>query len=53
MKRFLHVGCGPKRKAQTTAAFDTPDWQEVRFDIDAGVAPDIIGTMTGGQRGPA
>ncbi len=46
MKRFLHVGCGPKRKAQTTAAFDTPDWQEVRFDIDAGVAPDIIGTMT-------
>ena len=46
MKTFLHIGCGPKRKAQTTAGFNTPDWQEIRLDIDATVAPDVIGTMT-------
>ncbi len=42
MKTFLHVGCGPKRKNQTTRGFNTPDWTELRLDIDAGVAPDII-----------
>ena len=46
MKIFLHVGCGPKRKDQTTAGFNAPEWQEQRLDIDANVAPDIIGTMT-------
>lgn len=46
MKKFLHVGCGPKRKAQTTPGFGTPDWEEVRLDIDAGVAPDIVGSLT-------
>lgn len=46
MKTFLHVGCGQKRKPQTTAYFDTPEWHEVRFDIDDAVAPDIVGTMT-------
>lgn len=40
------MGCGPKRKAQTTAGFNTPDWEEVRLDIDPGVQPDVIGTMT-------
>ncbi len=39
MKTFLHVGCGPKRKNQTTRGFNTPDWTELRLDIDAGVAP--------------
>ncbi|EIC23770.1 class I SAM-dependent methyltransferase [Thiorhodovibrio frisius] len=46
MPTFLHIGCGPKRKAQTTAAFNTPEWQETRLDIDPAVKPDIIGTMT-------
>jgi len=46
MKTFLHVGCGEKRKAQTTKAFNTADWKEIRFDIDSAVEPDIIGTMT-------
>ncbi len=46
MKTFLHVGCGPKHKNQTTRGFNTPDWTELRLDIDASVAPDIIGTMT-------
>ncbi|WP_395827020.1 class I SAM-dependent methyltransferase [Elstera sp.] len=46
MLKFIHVGCGPKRKDRTTPGFNTPDWQEVRFDIDASVEPDITGTMT-------
>ena len=37
MSTFLHVGCGPKRKDQTTRGFNSPDWQEIRFDIDASV----------------
>jgi len=45
MKTFLHVGCGPKRKDQTTRGFNTPDWQEVRLDIDPAAQPDIVGTM--------
>ena len=46
MKTFLHVGCGPKRKAQTTVGFNTPDWHECRLDIDSRVNPDVVGTMT-------
>ncbi len=46
MKFFLHVGCGPKRKDQTTKAFNSSDWSEVRLDIDPSVQPDVIGTMT-------
>lgn len=46
MPTFLHVGCGPKRKDQTTPGFNTPEWRELRFDIDAAVQPDVIGTMT-------
>jgi len=45
MKTFLHVGCGPKRKGQTTRGFNTPDWHEQRLDIDEAVQPDIVGTM--------
>lgn len=43
---FLHIGCGPKRKDRTTKGFNTPEWQEIRLDIDASVDPDVIGTMT-------
>jgi hypothetical protein len=46
MPVFLHVGCGPKRQAQTTPGFAAPDWREVRLDIDPAVQPDIIGSMT-------
>lgn len=45
MKTFLHVGCGAKRKDQTTAGFNTPEWQEIRLDIDPAVQPDLVGTM--------
>lgn len=44
-RRFLHVGCGAKRQNQTTAGFATEQWQEIRFDIDQAVKPDIIGSM--------
>ena len=46
MKQFLHVGCGPKRKDRTTKGFNTPDWHEIRLDIDPSAQPDVIGTMT-------
>lgn len=46
MPTFLHVGCGAKRKKQTTAGFDIPDWTELRLDIDEAVRPDIVGTIT-------
>jgi hypothetical protein len=46
MKSLLHVGCGPKRKAQTTRGFNTDEWTEIRLDIDQAVQPDVIGTMT-------
>lgn len=45
-RTLLHVGCGPKRKDQTTRGFATDAWRELRLDIDASVAPDLIGTMT-------
>lgn len=44
MKTFLHVGCGHKRKDRTTKALST--WNELRFDIDESVQPDLVGTMT-------
>jgi hypothetical protein len=45
-RRFLHVGCGTKRKDRTLPVFQSDDWQEVRFDIDKDVHPDIVGSMT-------
>ena len=32
--------------AQTTRGFNTPQWDELRLDINPSVSPDIIGTMT-------
>ncbi len=46
MGKFLHVGCGQKTKEQTTREFGKDSWQEVRYDIDEAVSPDIVGTMT-------
>jgi hypothetical protein len=46
VKTFLHVGCGPVHKENTTAGFSSDNWHELRFDIDANVNPDYIGTMT-------
>ena len=46
MKTLLHVGCGPKKKNQTTPAFNSHEWIELRLDIDKSVNPDVVGTMT-------
>jgi predicted SAM-dependent methyltransferase len=43
---FLHIGCGPQRKDQTTRGFNTDAWRELRLDIDHSVNPDIVGSMT-------
>lgn len=45
MKKFLHVGCGPAKKEDTTFGFSSPDWEEIRFDIDPDANPHIVGTM--------
>ena len=45
MPNFLHVGCGQKKKGQTTPGFNSSEWNEVRFDIDESVNPDLIGTI--------
>src|ERR1700675_4069636 len=46
MKKFLHVGCGPQNQASIQKGFNTPDWEEVRLDIDPDVNPDVVGTIT-------
>lgn len=45
-KQFLHIGCGPKYKDQTTREFKKDFWKEIRLDIDPKAKPDINGTMT-------
>ncbi|QCQ21342.1 class I SAM-dependent methyltransferase [Desulfoglaeba alkanexedens] len=45
-KNLLHVGCGPAHKANTRRGFNTPEWEETRFDINPAVSPDIVGDMT-------
>ncbi len=42
----LHVGCGRYSPTSLHPAFRTSEWQEIRFDIDPDVEPDIIGTLT-------
>ena len=46
MKKFLHVGCGHKKKSSTTNGFNTKGWSEFRYDIDESVKPDYVGSMT-------
>lgn len=45
-KNFLHVGSGKLTKANTTDVFNSDDWEEVRLDIDEGVNPDVIASLT-------
>ena len=46
MKKFLHVGCGGLRQQDTPFAGERETWQEIRMDVDAKTAPDILGSMT-------
>lgn len=45
MKTLLHVGCGSLDKS-SCLGFNNSDWNEIRFDINRDVNPDIVGTLT-------
>ncbi len=45
-RMLLHVGCGRSPRSRLPRVFQSDDWKEIRLDIDPGVNPDIIGTMT-------
>lgn len=45
MKKVLHVGCGAPNPTKLHHFFRTPEWQEVRLDIDPACQPDIIANM--------
>jgi SAM-dependent methyltransferase len=45
-RSFLHVGCGGSRKQHVAPGFRGDDWREIRLDMDAAVAPDIVASMT-------
>jgi SAM-dependent methyltransferase len=46
-RTVLHVGCGPADPAKLPAAFfPAGEWLEQRLDIDPGVAPDIVASIT-------
>jgi hypothetical protein len=44
MKTLLHVGCGHSNISNLKGFED--DWTEIRFDINKGVNPDIVGNIT-------
>lgn len=43
-KTLLNVGCGPRGSGRLPRFFG--EWREVRVDIDAAVAPDVIADLT-------
>lgn len=45
-RQLLHVGCGQFRPERLPSCFQTAQWQEIRFDLDPQVKPDIIGSIT-------
>jgi SAM-dependent methyltransferase len=45
-RTVLHVGCGPRGSAQLPAVFHGSGWREIRVDIDPGVGPDVVASMT-------
>lgn len=46
MRKVLHVGCGIATIDKMPPGFRDGTWQEVRFDIEPDVGPDIVGTIT-------
>lgn len=44
--RLLHVGCGAASPERLPSCFRQPAWREIRLDIDPGVHPDILASMT-------
>lgn len=47
LRSLLHVGCGVADPRKLPPAFFAPgEWREVRLDLDPGVAPDILASIT-------
>jgi ubiquinone/menaquinone biosynthesis C-methylase UbiE len=46
MKKVLHVGCGAATIEKMPKGFKDGSWEEVRFDINPAVRPDVLGTIT-------
>ncbi len=42
----LHVGCGPPTEENLHDRFRTPEWRELRLDIDPRMRPDIVSDIT-------
>jgi SAM-dependent methyltransferase len=45
MRRLLHVGCS-KKNLKNLPLFFHSGWQELRYDIDPSVKPDLTGSIT-------
>jgi SAM-dependent methyltransferase len=45
-RQVLNAGSGAKSIARLSALFDRVKWNEIRIDLDPGVAPDVVGSMT-------
>ena len=45
MLSFLHVGCWHHTK-HGLKGFNNDSWDEIRFDIDESVSPDIVGSLS-------
>jgi SAM-dependent methyltransferase len=41
-KKILHVGCGGKRENALPEPFNTPEWDEIRLDLNPAVEPDYL-----------
>jgi SAM-dependent methyltransferase len=41
----LHVGCGPPDEDNLFELFRTPEWRELRLDIDPEMRPDLVGNI--------
>jgi predicted SAM-dependent methyltransferase len=46
IKVVLNVGCGYPLRQKLHRHFHGPEWREIRLDLDPGVQPDIICSMT-------
>lgn len=45
-KSLLHVGCGNAGPERLPECFKTPDWKEIRLDINPAVKPNIVASLT-------
>jgi SAM-dependent methyltransferase len=46
IRHVLHVGCGMPQPERFPTYFRQPGWREIRLDIDPGVQPDVIASIT-------